>query len=535
MERGGNEASTTSGMTQGARFDGDSPFVVGDWRIEPAMRRALHGERVAKIDPRNMRVLQVLAERAGLVVSARDIELHAWEGVVVTADSVYQSIRQLRRALGDTKSPATYIETVPRRGYRLVARVSAGATSSEPIADSALPSQPLSPSEPVTKPPLPRRRSRARLFAVTGILSACLGLALASQFVTREAAEATQKPPLPAAAKPTPTEDTDKTELVDANSADVLRKHGEIALRRGEPREALEFFTRALRIQEAHVGPRELDPTVASILLGIAMSHLWLDDQAAATQAGRRAAAMFRRLTPPTSPDRIEPYSVVAEILIGAGEFAEADQLVRDALDLARQVYGDDHVALVAPLGLMSTLRLAQGHVSEAESLCRQTIELAARSRGLHELRTAYWITGLAGILVNRGKYPEAVAEARRAIAILEQIAGTEHPYFVSATHILAEALTETGALDEAEALVLWELESLQASRAPAWRIARASSVLGEVLLRQGRLAEAKRHLESAATALRDANGWPGRHDRAANEERIETLHALESQRFSSL
>jgi len=532
-----NESTTISPSTRAARLEADAPFIVGDWRIEPSMRRALKGERIAKIDPRNMRVLQVLAERAGCVVSSRDIELHAWEGVVVTADSVYQSIRQLRRALGDTKSPATYIETVPRRGYRLVAPVCAGVTP-EPIADPTPPPQPLPPSEtPPNPPPLPHT-SRRRLVVVTGIVSACLALALASQFDWSEPNPAAPKQQAvltaaaPASSAPA---GADGASPIDENSVDILRKRGEIALRRGEAREALELYTRALRIQEENVGPRELDATVASLLLGVAMSQLWLDDQAAATQAGRRAASMFRQLTPPTSPDRIEPYSVIAEILIGTGELAEADQLLHDALEVGRQVYGSEHVALLAPLGLMSTLRLAQGRLSEAEALCREAIALAERTRGPRELRTAYWITGLAGILVDAGKYPEAVAEARKAAAILEDVAGTEHPYFVSATHVLAEALTETNALDEAEALILWELETLQASGAPAWRIARASSVLGEVLLRQGRLAEARQHLESAAAALRSAKGWPGEHDRASNDERIEELKALQSARFSML
>jgi DNA-binding winged helix-turn-helix (wHTH) protein/tetratricopeptide (TPR) repeat protein len=538
IERVDNEAKPTSPVMRAARFDGDAAFVVGDWRIEPSMRRAVNGERIAKIDPRNMRVLQMLAERAGCVVSSRDIELHAWEGVVVTADSVYQSIRQLRRALGDTKSPATYIETVPRRGYRLVAQVGACVTTlPEPIVDAPPPPEVIAPSEIASSPQPPPRTSRARLIAVTGILSACLALALASQFEMIEPDRSGQEQStLAAAATSSPNAtDLDTTVPVDENSVDVLRKRGEIALRRGEARQALDFYTRALHIQETNIGPRELDATVASLLLGVAMSQLWLDDQVAATQAGRRAASMFRQLTPPTSPDRIEPYSVIAEILIGTGEFAEADQLLDDALDVGRQVYGNEHVALLAPLGLKSTLRLAQGRSTEAETLCREAIVLAERTRGPHELRTAYWITGLAGILLERGKYPEALAEARKAVTILEQVAGTEHPYFVSATHMLAEALTETGALDEAESLVLWELDSLRDAGAPAWRIARASSVLGEVLLRQGRLSEARQHLESAASALRSAKGWPGEHDRESNEERMEELKALQSARFSKL
>src|SRR5687768_9922661 len=115
-----------------ATIDLTEPFTLGEWHIEPALRRACSGDTVVKIDPRNMRVLQILAERQGKLVSLREIESLAWEGVIVTPDSLYQSIRQLRQALRDTKSPAKYIETVPRRGYRLLAEVAAAENSDDP-------------------------------------------------------------------------------------------------------------------------------------------------------------------------------------------------------------------------------------------------------------------------------------------------------------------------------------------------------------------------------------------------------------------
>src|ERR1044071_1456544 len=99
----------------GSLADRTAIFWVGGWLVDPVHRRLVDADVVVKIEPRNLRVLQVLAERQGKVVSAREIESLAWEGVIVTSDSVYQSISRLRQALGDTKAPPTYIETVPRK------------------------------------------------------------------------------------------------------------------------------------------------------------------------------------------------------------------------------------------------------------------------------------------------------------------------------------------------------------------------------------------------------------------------------------
>jgi TolB-like protein/DNA-binding winged helix-turn-helix (wHTH) protein len=71
-----------------------------------------------------MLLLLCLADHAGQVVSIDDLLNHVWSGVIVTPDSVYQAITSLRRQLGDDPKQPTYIATVPRLGYRMVAKVS---------------------------------------------------------------------------------------------------------------------------------------------------------------------------------------------------------------------------------------------------------------------------------------------------------------------------------------------------------------------------------------------------------------------------
>jgi TolB-like protein len=70
-----------------------------------------------------MRLLLCLADRAGDVVSIDDLLSHVWPEVAVSPDSVYQAVAVLRRLLGDDSRQPTYIETVPRLGYRMVATV----------------------------------------------------------------------------------------------------------------------------------------------------------------------------------------------------------------------------------------------------------------------------------------------------------------------------------------------------------------------------------------------------------------------------
>ena len=104
-------------------FDGNAPFRIGQWRIDPALDEISREGTTVKLEPRTMRVLVCLAEHAGEVVSLDQLLDTVWKGLVVTQYSVYQAVRVLRRALGDDPKDPTYIATVVRRGYRLVAPV----------------------------------------------------------------------------------------------------------------------------------------------------------------------------------------------------------------------------------------------------------------------------------------------------------------------------------------------------------------------------------------------------------------------------
>ena len=106
------------------------PFQIGDWTIRPELDCISRGRDEVAIQPRLMDVLVYLARNRGSVVSADDLIEKVWKGVIVSEDSVYHSISKLREALGDDTRQPRYIQTVPKRGYRLVAVVEGNVTGS---------------------------------------------------------------------------------------------------------------------------------------------------------------------------------------------------------------------------------------------------------------------------------------------------------------------------------------------------------------------------------------------------------------------
>ena len=110
--------------------------------IDPAIDEIATGDRTHKLEPRTMRLLVTLAQAGGDVVSGERLLDEVWSGVVVGPASVYQSVSQLRKVLGDSDAAPRYISTVPRKGYRLIA----------PVEWLAAPGAPVVVADPVAAP-----------------------------------------------------------------------------------------------------------------------------------------------------------------------------------------------------------------------------------------------------------------------------------------------------------------------------------------------------------------------------------------------
>lgn len=101
-------------------------IIIGDWTVTPAVNMIERGGRQITLAPRLIDLLVYLAGRPGEVVSRDTLVESVWDRSIVTDQAVTQSIFELRKHLRDgrpAKSAPEYIQTIPKRGYRLVADV----------------------------------------------------------------------------------------------------------------------------------------------------------------------------------------------------------------------------------------------------------------------------------------------------------------------------------------------------------------------------------------------------------------------------
>lgn len=97
-------------------------YRVGGWTFRAGENELLRDGERRRLEDRAARTLELLCRRAGEAVAQDEIIAEVWNGRSQSPNSIPVVIGQLRRALGDDARSPSFIETVPKRGYRLVAQ-----------------------------------------------------------------------------------------------------------------------------------------------------------------------------------------------------------------------------------------------------------------------------------------------------------------------------------------------------------------------------------------------------------------------------
>ncbi|MCJ7440369.1 MAG: winged helix-turn-helix domain-containing protein [Thermoanaerobaculaceae bacterium] len=146
-------------------------FRLGDWLVQPSLNRVTRGGETRALQPRFMDLLVCLSEHAGKVASKEEILDAVWAKEFVSEGTLTHAVAVIRQTLGDDVRSPRYIETIPTRGYRVIAPV-APAGEAEPAAAAPL----IAPEPtPATKG---RRALTVGLVSVAVVVAAAAGWGL---------------------------------------------------------------------------------------------------------------------------------------------------------------------------------------------------------------------------------------------------------------------------------------------------------------------------------------------------------------------
>ena len=105
----------------------------GAFTLDVAERRLLRDGRPVTLAPKAFDVLAALAARPGRLITKDELLKEVWPDSFVEESNLAYHVFALRKALGETADGQSYVETVPKRGYRFTASVTAvnGAASAD--------------------------------------------------------------------------------------------------------------------------------------------------------------------------------------------------------------------------------------------------------------------------------------------------------------------------------------------------------------------------------------------------------------------
>src|SRR5436190_22912614 len=155
-------------------------FRFGIFELDPRGGELWKAGVRTRLQPQPARVLTLLVSRSPELVTREEIQREVWpEGTFVDFEqSLNFCIRQIRTALGDQAATPRYVETLPRRGYRLLVPVEivGGAETSAPASERGLASVQGFPAVALA-PSRWRRMRRPALVAAAAVGGLVVGMA----------------------------------------------------------------------------------------------------------------------------------------------------------------------------------------------------------------------------------------------------------------------------------------------------------------------------------------------------------------------
>lgn len=145
----------------------DRDFHLDAWLVQPAQCRLSNDGRTRQVRPKVMDLLTYLAAHRGEVVSKDQLLDGVWGSESVSESALTRTVTDLRQALDDDADAPRLLETIPKRGYRLIGAVSVVASDVEVM------------------PPGPWVRTDARPWLLLGAVAlGLIGLWIAPRFTS---------------------------------------------------------------------------------------------------------------------------------------------------------------------------------------------------------------------------------------------------------------------------------------------------------------------------------------------------------------
>jgi DNA-binding winged helix-turn-helix (wHTH) protein len=139
----------------------ERPFALGDWTVDPARGALVKNGKEVRLEPQAMALLLLFAASPNQVIRKDEIIAAVWQGRAIGDDTLASAVSKLRTALGESKAKR-YIETLPKRGYRLV--IAPDDKEPKVAAPDSEDAKLIARGLAMLKTPLPQNLNQARVY-----------------------------------------------------------------------------------------------------------------------------------------------------------------------------------------------------------------------------------------------------------------------------------------------------------------------------------------------------------------------------------
>lgn len=139
-------------------------FRLDDWLVQPALCRLSKDGHTVQVRAKVMDLLAYLAGHPGEVIPKGRLLDDVWGSQAISESALTRTVTELRQALGDDADQPKLLETIPKRGYRLIGPVT-------PVSEAA--------NAPAPEP-AHRVRGRLRAMLAAGAVAAALLIVVAT-------------------------------------------------------------------------------------------------------------------------------------------------------------------------------------------------------------------------------------------------------------------------------------------------------------------------------------------------------------------
>jgi serine/threonine-protein kinase len=284
---------------------------------------------------------------------------------------------------------------------------------------------------------------------------------------------------------------------------------GSVLTLKGDYGGAQTLFQDALTIYHKHFAEGSVRPVwLVATLSNLGLVKVAAGKPAEAETLLREALNLAPQITGKERLNVALAFAHLAQARVSQGDLEEGETLYRSALEEYRKLPGAERPEMADALSSLGELLRTKGKYAESESMLRAALEVAGRLNGENSPRVAIALTYLAQLLYLKGDYAAAEEATNRSLALCRQLLPAGHPAYAGPMTTLGLIMNRTGRSIQAESTLRQAL-AIRERVLPKghWQIAATQGALGECLTSQKRYAEAEPLLIQSYDAVKQTQG----------------------------